>query len=52
MLIDNGTVLGIIIALLGAMSVMGLFWRENILLTKEIRRLQVSLRDERKKVNG
>jgi hypothetical protein len=52
MLIDNGTVLGIIIALLGAMTVMGLFWRENIRLAKEVRRLQVALRDERRKVNG
>jgi hypothetical protein len=52
MLIDNGTALGIIIALLGAMTVMGLFWRENISLTKEVRRLQVALRDERRIKNG
>jgi len=52
MVLDNGTTLGIIIALLGSMTVMGLFWRENILQSKEIRRLQVALRDERRKVNG
>lgn len=52
MVIDTGTTIGIIIALLGAMAMMGLFWRENIRLTKEVRRLQVALRDERKKVNG
>ena len=52
MVLDNGTTLGIIIALLGAITVMGLFWQENVRLTKEVRRLQVALRDERRKVNG
>jgi hypothetical protein len=52
MVIDTGTVIGIIIALLGAITVMGLFWQENIRLSKEIRRLQVALRDERRKSNG
>lgn len=52
MVIDNGTVLAIIIALLGAVGMMGLFWSENIKLTKEVRRLQVALRDERRKADG
>jgi hypothetical protein len=28
---------------------MGLFWKQNIALQKEVRRLQLALRDERKK---
>jgi len=52
MLLDNGTIIGIMIALLGAMTVMCLFWRENISLTREVRRLQVALRDERRNNNG
>jgi len=52
MVIDTGTIIGIIIALLGAMTVMGLFWKENIRLTKQVRFLQVTLRDEKRKSNG
>jgi ABC-type cobalamin transport system permease subunit len=52
MVIDTGTIIGIVIALLGAITVMGLFWQENIRLSKEVRRLQVALRDERRKSNG
>jgi ABC-type cobalamin transport system permease subunit len=52
MVLDTGTTIGIIIALLGAIGMMGLFWSENIRLTKEVRRLQVALRDERRKDNG
>jgi len=47
MVIDTGTITAIIIALLGSLSVMGLFWKENIQLQKKVRILQVSLRDER-----
>ena len=47
MVIDTGTMAAIIIALLGSLSVMGLFWRENIQLQKKVRILQVTLRDER-----
>jgi hypothetical protein len=36
MIIDTGTVLGIIIALGGSITVMGLFWRENIALRREL----------------
>lgn len=49
MVLDTGTMIGIIIALVGSLSVMGLFWRENIQLQKKVRILQVALRDERKK---
>jgi hypothetical protein len=49
MTLDTGTLIAIIIALLGSLSVMGLFWRENIQLQKKIRILQVALRDERRK---
>lgn len=52
MVIDTGTIIAIVIALLGAITVMGLFWEENIRLGKEVRRLQVALRDERRKSNG
>lgn len=49
MALDTGTMIGIIIALVGSLSVMGLFWRENIQLQKKVRILQVALRDERRK---
>jgi hypothetical protein len=49
MVLDTGTMIGIIIALVGSLSVMGLFWRENIQLQKKVRILQVALRDERRK---
>ena len=42
-------ILAIIIALLGCVTVMILFWKQNHELHKEIRRLQVALRDERNK---
>ena len=40
-------ILAIIIALLGCLTVMCLFWKQNIEQRKEIRRLQVMLRTER-----
>lgn len=49
MYLDTGTIVGITIALASAISVMGLFWRENIQLQKKVRILQVALRDERRK---
>jgi hypothetical protein len=49
MVLDTGTMIGMIIALVGSLSVMGLFWRENIHLQKKVRILQVALRDERRK---
>lgn len=49
MVLDTGTMIGMIIALVGSLSVMGLFWRENIQLQKKVRILQVALKDERRK---
>ena len=48
MLLDTGTIFATIIALAGSVFVMCVFWKHNIKLEKEIRRLQVALRDERK----
>jgi|APGre2960657444_1045066.scaffolds.fasta_scaffold625968_1 uncharacterized integral membrane protein len=42
-------IIAIIIALAGCLIVMSLFWKQNIVQQKEIRRLQLALRDERKK---
>jgi hypothetical protein len=49
MLIDTGTLIGITIALAGSVFVMVMFWKQNIEMQKEIRRLQVALRSERLK---
>ena len=49
MILDNGTLIAIVIALAGSITVMCLFWRDNIEQQKEIRRLQVALRTERLK---
>lgn len=42
-------ILAIIIALFGCFTVMFLFWKQNKELHLEIRRLQLTLRDERNK---
>jgi uncharacterized integral membrane protein len=47
MILDNGTLIAIVIALAGSLSMMLAFWQRNIKLEKEIRRLQVTLRTER-----
>jgi hypothetical protein len=47
MKLDNGTLIGIIIALTGSLGMMIAFWQRNIQLEKEIRRLQIVLRTER-----
>ena len=39
MILDTGTLIAIIIALAGSITVMGLFWRENIALRRELYRL-------------
>jgi len=44
MILDNGTMLAIIIALGGSITVMCLFWKQNIKQEKEIRRLRNELR--------
>jgi len=47
MILDNGTLIAIIIALAGSLSMMIAFWQRNVKLEKEIRRLQIVLRTER-----
>jgi hypothetical protein len=49
MILDNGTLIPIVIALAGSLSMMLVFWKQNIAQQKEIRRLQVALRTERLK---
>jgi hypothetical protein len=49
MILDTGTLIAIVIALGGSITVMCLFWKQNIEQQKEIRRLQVALRSERLK---
>ena len=49
MILDNGTLIAIVIALGGSITVMCLFWKQNIEQHKEIRILQLALRDERNK---
>jgi hypothetical protein len=44
MILDTGTLIGIIIALAGSITVMCLFWKQNIEQQKEIRRLRMELR--------
>ena len=44
MILDNGTLLAIIIALAGSITVMILFWKQNMELNKEIIRLRNELR--------
>ena len=49
MILDNGTLIAIVIALSGSVGMMIAFWQRNVQLEKEIRRLQVTLRTERLK---
>jgi hypothetical protein len=44
MILDTGTLIAIIIALAGSITVMCLFWKQNIEQQKEIRRLRMELR--------
>jgi hypothetical protein len=43
-MLTNWDLLAIIIALAGCLTVMGLFWKQNIEQQKEIRRLRMELR--------
>jgi hypothetical protein len=43
MILDTGTLIAITIALAGSLGMMIAFWRQNIKLEKEIRRLQIAL---------
>jgi hypothetical protein len=47
MILDTGTLIAIVIALGGSLSMMLVFWKQNIEQHKEIRRLQIALRTER-----
>jgi len=47
MILDTGTLIAIVIALAGSLTMMLLFWKQNVEQQKEIRRLQVALRTER-----
>ena len=49
MILDTGTLIAITIALAGSIFVMVMFWKQNIEMQKEIRRLQIALRTERLK---
>jgi hypothetical protein len=49
MILDNGTLIGITIALVTSCIVLFISMKENIELRKEIRRLQIALRTERLK---
>ena len=49
MVLDTGTMLAIIIALVGSCSMMLLLIQDNRKLQKKVRDLQVALRDERRK---
>ena len=44
MILYTGTLIAIIIALAGSITVMCLFWKQNIEQQKEIRRLRMELR--------
>ena len=44
MILDTGTLLAIIIALAGSITVMFLFYKQNVAQQKEIRRLRNELR--------
>jgi len=47
MILDNGTLIAIVIALSGSLGMMLAMWQRNVKLEKEIRRLQIVLRTER-----
>jgi len=47
LILDNGTLIAIVIALAGSLTMMIAFWQRNVKLEKEIRRLQITLRTER-----
>jgi len=49
MILDTGTLIAIVIALGGSLSMMLVFWKQNVEQQKEIRRLQIALRTERLK---
>jgi hypothetical protein len=46
MILTNSDALAIIIALIGSITVMGLFWKENISLRRQLAYLKEILSDE------
>jgi len=49
-MLDTGTIIGTIIALFGALTVMGLAMKQNAQLTKENYRLRMRVRELNKQV--
>jgi hypothetical protein len=49
MILDNGTLIAIVIALSGSCGMMIAFWNRTIKLEREVRRLQIALRSQRTK---
>jgi hypothetical protein len=47
MILDTGTLIGLIIALAGSITVMGLLWKQNIILQRETQDLLELLRKEK-----
>jgi hypothetical protein len=47
MILDNGTLIAIVIALTGSVGMMIAFWNRTIQLEREVRRLQIELRKQR-----
>lgn len=45
MILDTGTLIAIVIALGGSLSMMLVFWKQNVAQQREIRRLQITLRE-------
>jgi len=45
MILDTETLIAITIALAGSVTVMCLFWKQNVAQQREIRRLQITLRE-------
>ena len=48
MILDNGTLIAIVIALGGSITVMCLFWKQNIQLTKQNRFLRNRIKELQK----
>jgi hypothetical protein len=48
MILDNGTLIAILIALVGSITVMCLFWKQNIELTKHNRFLRKRIQELQK----
>jgi hypothetical protein len=49
MILDNSTLIAIVIALSGSLGMMIAFWNRTVKLEREVRRLQIALRTQRLK---